>query len=145
MTHTLKRILIVDDDAIIRQTLRLLLRESGFEVVGEAHDGLRAMSLINKHKPGIVMLDINMPGASGLDVLTDIHSGYPNIEVIMISGSAQAEDVKTAVERGAAGYIVKPFNVKNVVQNVTRAIQLAVKKKQSTPAQDEAPQKAANE
>ena len=72
-----------------------------------------------------------MPGGSGLDVLIDIHNEFPDTEVIMISASANAEDVQTAVQRGAAGYIVKPFNVKNVVQNINRAIQTAVKKKQS--------------
>ena len=140
MTHVLKKILIVDDETIIRQTLRVILRSENYEVVGEAHDGIKAMELIKKHQPGIVLLDINMPGSSGLDVLIDIHKEFPDTEVIMISASANAEDVQTAVQRGAAGYIVKPFNVKNVVQNINRAIQAAVKRKQ-----DDATKKAANE
>ncbi len=123
-------ILIVDDDSMIRQALRILLRDSGFEVVGEAHDGIKAMEMLKKHKPGIVLLDINMPGSSGFDVLNDIHAENPETEVVMISGSASAEDVKTAMERGAAGYIVKPFNVKNVIQNIKRALQLQQRRKQ---------------
>jgi len=130
MTQIKNSILIVDDDSMIRQTLRILLRDAGFEVLGEASDGIKAMELLKKHKPGIVLLDINMPGSSGLDVLNDMHTEYPDIEVVMISGSASAEDVKTAVERGAAGYIVKPFNVKNVVQNIKRALQLQQRKKE---------------
>ena len=134
MSHVLKKILIVDDEAIIRQTLRVILRNENYEVMGEAHDGIQAMELVKKLQPGIVLLDINMPGSSGLDVLTEIHKEFPNIEVIMISGSATAEDVKTAMERGAAGYIVKRFNVKYVVQNINRAIQAAVRKKQAQPS-----------
>jgi len=130
MSQIKNSILIVDDDSMIRQALRILLRDAEFEVVGEAHDGMKAMEMIRKLDPGIVLLDINMPGSSGLDVLNDIHAEYPETEVVMISGSASAEDVKTAVERGAAGYIVKPFNVKNVIQNIKRALQVQQRKKQ---------------
>jgi len=128
MAHVLKKILVVDDDPIIRQTLRVLLRDAGFEVVGEAGDGIKAMEILESQKVGVVLLDIDMPGSSGLDVLCEIHEAYPSIEVVMLSGNANVEDVKTAKERGAAGYIVKPFNVNNVIQNINRAIQLAVEK-----------------
>lgn len=128
MAHILKKILVVDDDSIIRQTLRVLLRDAGFEVVGEASDGVKAMEILQTQKAGIVLLDIDMPGSNGLDVLKEIHSAFPGIEVVMLSGNASVEDVKTAKERGAAGYIVKPFNVNSVIQNINHAIQHAVEK-----------------
>ena len=122
----LRRVLIVDDDSIIRETLRILLRGEGFEVVGEAGDGIKAMEMMKKHTPALVLLDISMPGASGLEVLDDMRSEYPNTMVVMISGEANSETVKTAIERGAAGYIVKPFNMANVVQNLKRALQMGI-------------------
>lgn len=131
-TSDLRRVLIVDDDSIIRETLRILLRAEGFNVVGEASDGLKAMEMMKKHKPSLVLLDISMPGASGLDVLSDIRTEYPESSVVMISGEADAATVKTAIEGGAVGYIVKPFNIANVVQNLKRALQAGrMKKKKS--------------
>jgi len=122
----LKRVLIVDDDSIIRETLRILLRGENFDVVGEAGDGIKAMEMMKKHKPALVLLDISMPGASGLEVLDDMRAEYPNTMVVMISGEANSETVKTSIERGAVGYIVKPFNMANVVQNLKRALQLGM-------------------
>ena len=116
-----RKLLIVDDDSIIRQTLRILLRNNGFEVVGEAGDGMRAMEMIEKHKPNIVLLDITMPGTSGLEVLEEIKEKYPKIKVVMISGEASSDVVKQCIVNGAVGYIVKPFSTANVVQNLQRA------------------------
>ncbi|MDX1811375.1 MAG: response regulator [Gammaproteobacteria bacterium] len=121
-----KRVLIVDDDAIIRETLRILLRGEMFSVVGEAGDGIKAMEMMRKHKPAIVLLDISMPGASGLEVLQEIREKYPKTMVVMISGEAQADTVKAAIENGAVGYIVKPFNMANVMQNLKRALQIGI-------------------
>lgn len=128
-TSDLRRVLIVDDDSIIRETLRILLKAEGYVVVGEANDGLKAMSMLKKTKPSLVLLDITMPGVSGLELLEDIHKTYPEIMVVMISGEANAETVKTAIEGGAVGYIVKPFNTANVMQNLNRAIQTSVARK----------------
>lgn len=138
----LRRLLIVDDDAIIRETLRILLRGNGFDVVGEASDGIKAMQMMEKHNPGIVLLDISMPGASGLEVLEEIRQRYPKTQVIMISGEAKSDTVKQAVESGAVGYIVKPFNTANVVQNIQRVLRLANAARMKKQAQN--PPKAAS-
>lgn len=122
----IRRILIVDDDTIIRETLRILLRGNGFEVVGEAGNGIKAMEMVRKHKPAIVLLDISMPGTSGLEVLQEIRENFPQTNVIMISGEASQETVKTAIEKGAIGYIVKPFKIANVVENLQRAIKVGL-------------------
>lgn len=127
-----RRLLIVDDDSIIRETLRILLRGAGFEVVGEASDGIKAMLMMRKHRPAIVLLDISMPGASGIEVLQEIRTEFPEAKVIMISGEAKSETVKAAIEGGAVGYIVKPFNMANVVQNIQRALQANTVKKQKS-------------
>ncbi len=116
----------MDDDTIIRETLRILLRGNGFEVVGEAGNGIKAMEMVRKHKPAIVLLDISMPGTSGLEVLQEIRENFPQTNVIMISGEASQETVKTAIEKGAIGYIVKPFKIANVVENLQRAIKVGL-------------------
>jgi len=124
--HPLKRILIVDDDPDIRQLLKMMLRIEGYDVVGEASNGMDVMKKIEKTMPGIVLLDICMPGSSGFEVLEQVLDKHKELKVIMISGSSTSEDVARAIKKGAAGYIVKPFNTKNVVQNIQRAIQSAV-------------------
>lgn len=118
----LKRVLIVDDDQDIRLALRALLRDAGYEVIGEAPDGMKAMALVEKHKPSIVLLDILMPGTSGLDVLVEVLEGFPLTKVVMISSDATSDHVTTALERGASGFIVKPFNFNNVLKNIERAL-----------------------
>lgn len=116
-----KRALIVDDDQVIRLTLRALLRDAGYEVVGEAPSGEKSLELIEKHHPAVVLLDIVMPGESGLDVMLTIAEKYPLSRIVIISGDATSEHVRTALERGASGFIAKPFNFNNVVKNVDRA------------------------
>lgn len=117
-----KRIFVIDDDPDIRQMLSFLLRGVGYELVGQAGDGVDILLKIKKAKPSIVLLDINMPGVSGLDVLVEILETYPHVKVIMISGSSSSEDVQTAIRRGAAGYIVKPFNTAHVTKNIEHAL-----------------------
>lgn len=117
-----KRALIVDDDQVIRLTLRALMRDAEFEVVGEASNGIKAMELIEKHRPTVVLLDIVMPGESGLDIMLEIAEKFPLVRTVIISGDATSEHVKTALERGASGFIAKPFNFNNVIKNVDRAV-----------------------
>jgi len=121
-----KRALIVDDDQVIRLTLRALMRDAEFEVVGEASNGLKAMELIEKHHPSVVLLDIIMPGESGLDIMLEIAEKFPMVRTVIISGDATSEHVKTALERGASGFIAKPFNFNNVIKNVDRAVAEAI-------------------
>ncbi len=141
--NILKRVLIVDDDQDIRLALRALLRDASYEVVGEAADGKRAMELLIKHKPAIVLLDITMPGVSGLDVLTNIKSEFPITQVVMISSDATSEHVTTSLERGASGFIVKPFNFNNVIKNIERALveaTAAVKKAKNQVSSEQSPE-----
>ena len=124
----MRRIYIIDDDSDIRQMLSFILRGEGYETVGQASDGVDIMLKIKAATPAIVLLDINMPGVSGLDILKDIRETYPRIKVIMISGSSSSEDVQKAIKLGASGYVVKPFNTGQVVGNIERAIGTQKKK-----------------
>lgn len=115
------RILIADDNAVMRAVLRALLREAGYDVVGEAGDGAAAVELARRLAPDIVCLDIVMPKTDGLQALQEIRAARPDAVVLMISGSADRETVEAAVAGGASGYILKPFNAARVIETVKKA------------------------
>ncbi len=122
MTESLK-VLIVDDDSLIREMLRLILTESGLTVSGEAGDGATTRRLLEEDAPNVVLLDIVLPGEdNGLDLLRFIKKEYPEIHVIMVSGEPSSERVQTAIASGARGFIVKPFNAQNVMSAFKRLI-----------------------
>jgi len=123
-----RTVLIVDDDSMIRQVLRLILREAQFTVVGDAADGNEGLAACKRYKPDVVCLDINMPGTDGLSTLQRIKIELPETIVIMVTGDASATTVREAITKGAAGYIVKPFNAAKVVDAIEAAVK-AVKSK----------------
>jgi two-component system chemotaxis response regulator CheY len=125
-------VLIVDDDPMIRQVLRLILRESGYQVVDEAADGAEGLTAFRRYKPEVVCLDINMPGSDGLAILQQIKSEHPNTIVIMVTGEASATAVRESIAKGAAGYIVKPFNAAKVIDSLANTIK-AAQRVSSTP------------
>lgn len=104
----------MDDDTLMREVLKALLREEGFLVAGEARDGQSALAQIERTQPDLICLDVNMPGMSGLDVLKAIKSGANDCRVVMITGDASMSTVREAVGFGAVGYIVKPFKAGRV-------------------------------
>lgn len=108
------RVLIVDDDTLMREVLKALLRDEGFSLAGEAKDGVSALAQIDRTQPDLICLDVNMPGMSGLDVLKAIKEKCKDCRVVMISGDSSMATVREAVGYGAVGYIVKPFKAGRV-------------------------------
>ena len=129
MDDSKTRILVVDDDRLMREVLTAILRSDGFDVVGEARDGHAALTQVGKLSPEVVCLDVNMPGLSGLEVLKSIQSASPETVVVMITGDATMATVRDAVGNGAAGYIIKPFRA----GHVGRAIRAAMKGAEDSP------------
>jgi len=122
----LTSILIVDDNATMRTLLRGILRSdeaANYEVVGEANDCETALEQALKLRPDIVCLDIIMPKGNGLDVLKKIRTELPRTVVLMVSSSHDSATVKTAVNGGASGFIVKPFNSSTVLNVVAQAVE----------------------
>ena len=109
-----QRVLVVDDDMLIREVLKAILRSEGFKVVGEAKDGEGGIAQTGLLRPDAVCLDVSMPGMSGLDALKVLREKFPEVHVVMITGDASTATVRDAVTFGAAGYIIKPFNAKRV-------------------------------
>ena len=123
---SLASILIVDDNGTMRALLRGILRSdesSDYEVVGSASDCEMAMEQALKLRPDIVCLDILMPKGSGLDVLKQIRKELPQTVVLMVTGSSDSATVKAALDAGASGYIIKPFNSATVLSLINQAVE----------------------
>ncbi len=104
-------VLIVDDEPIIRSWIRTAVTNIGCEVIGEVAEGMQAVHRHGKQKPDITFLDIDMPDKNGLDALEEILAGRPDAFVVMVSAHSTFENVQVAIERGARGFIVKPFSI----------------------------------
>lgn len=113
-------ICIVDDNDLMRALLRSLLRGETYEVVGEARNGKIALEMIGRVTPRIVCMDVVMPEMDGLKALREIKEKYPAIAVVMITSNASAENVQEAIENGASGFIVKPFNAAKVIDTLAK-------------------------
>src|SRR3982750_1407305 len=102
------RILVAEDETIIRLDLRELLERSGFEVCAEARDGEEAVALAREHEPDLAIMDVKMPRLDGIEAARRILDGPP-IPIVMLTAYGQDELVNRAVEAGVFGYLVKPF------------------------------------
>nr|WP_275584622.1 response regulator transcription factor [Stenotrophomonas sp. NLF4-10] len=102
------RVLIVDDHTLVRAGLcRLLQGFAGVEVAAEASNAEQALELALQHHPDVVLLDLSLPGRSGLEALSDIRTRLPQARVVMMSMHDDTQHVRDALDRGAAGFVVK--------------------------------------
>jgi two-component system chemotaxis response regulator CheY len=113
-------VLIIDDNDMIREVLRVTLRSDGYNVVGEAADGASGLELVAKLKPDVLCLDILMPKISGLNVLKMVKTKLPRTAVLMITGQNDREVVQEALAAGASGFILKPFNTGTVLATMEK-------------------------
>ena len=115
-----KRILIVDDAAFMREMLRDLLTEEGFEIAAEAADGDEAVAAFAEYSPDLVMLDIVMPRKSGLEALREIIANDPDATIVMCSALGQESLVMEALDAGAKDFVVKPFKPERALEVVDK-------------------------
>lgn len=108
-------VLICDDAAFMRMTIRKILEKSEFEVVGEAEDGLMAVKLYEELKPDIVTMDITMPQMDGVAAVREIKKSYPDAKIVMISAMGQQTMVLESIEAGASNFLVKPFKEEKII------------------------------
>lgn len=121
-TNTRTKLLIVDDEKIIRKLCRTVLERAGYEVI-EASNGHKALALLRQNHIPVIISDINMPEMSGLELLKAIKSIAPNKEVIIMTGSASQDYEQEAMMYGAAGLLRKPFSPVSVLtEAVSRAL-----------------------
>lgn len=107
MTDKVKRVLICDDDPLMRKLLSKLLSMMGCEVVGGAEDGNEGIAMFKKHKPDLILMDINMPGKNGVDALGDIVKANTCTAVVMLSAMDDTTIAESCLHKGAVGYIRK--------------------------------------
>ncbi|MFN2747317.1 MULTISPECIES: response regulator [Bacillus] len=112
------RVLIVDDAKFMRDKLREILETENVQVAGEAENGEEAVSLYQKLKPDLVIMDITMPVKNGIEALKEMIAADPKVKVIMCTAMRQQRIVVEAIEAGAKDFIVKPFEETKVVEAV---------------------------
>jgi two-component system nitrate/nitrite response regulator NarL len=116
------RILIVDDHTLFRSGIKLVLqRHQGFEVVGEAGDGLEGVKRAIQLKPDVVLLDLHMPGTSGLEALRLLMEDIPETQVVMLTVSEDTEDLLETLRAGARGYLLKNIDTEFLLESIQRA------------------------
>jgi DNA-binding response OmpR family regulator len=110
-------VLIADDDPDIRMLVRLRLERSGYSVVA-ANDGLEALRLATEASPDLAILDVSMPGLSGVDVIRALRQRQSTLPVILLTGRAGDADVAEAANAGADAYVTKPFSPQELESRV---------------------------
>ena len=116
------KILIVDDAAFMRMMIKDILTKNGYEVVGEAANGIQAVELYKAHNPDLVTMDITMPEMDGIEAVKQIKAVNPGAKVIMCSAMGQQSMVMDAIKAGASDFIVKPFQAYRVLEAVKKIV-----------------------
>lgn len=114
-----RRVLIADDDSDIRELVRFKLEQAGHDLVA-VEDGAKAWAWLEEHRPDLAVLDITMPGLSGIDVLKRLRADerLADLPVILLTARGQDRDVDDGLDAGADDYIVKPFSPRQLVGRI---------------------------
>ena len=115
-------ILICDDAAFMRMMIKDILTKNGYNVVGEAENGIKAVEKYNETKPDLVLMDITMPEMDGIQALKKIKEGDPGAMIIMCSAMGQQAMVIESIQSGAKDFIVKPFQADRVLEAVKKVV-----------------------
>lgn len=116
-----RRVLVAEDEALIRMDLAEMLREEGYEIVGEAGDGQEAVELAESLKPDLVIMDVKMPRRDGIDAASEI-AAKRIAPIVILTAFSQRELVKRARDAGAMAYLVKPFNISDLIPAIEVAV-----------------------
>jgi DNA-binding NtrC family response regulator len=117
-----ERILVVDDEKLIRWSLQKNLSRAGYEVM-EAEDGIQALEVIEENGADLVLLDIRMPGKDGIEVLQHVVERHPEVPVILMTAHSSVEGAVDAMKRGAFNYLVKPFKQDEMLVLARKALE----------------------
>ena len=129
---------VVDDDASVRDALSVMLTLEGFQVFGFA-DGDSLLAAVRQHQPDCVILDVHMPGRSGLDILKELHQRQNAVPLFIISGQGDIPMAVDAIKNGALDFIEKPFHGETLVTRIREAIEGARQKAQAVAGSRLAP------
>ncbi len=118
----MKTVLVVDDAAFMRLSIKNMLQGTDYQVVAEAENGKEAIEKYLEHKPDIVTMDITMPVMTGIEAVRELVKKDPNAKVIMLSAMGQEQMVKDAILSGARSFIVKPFKQEILLKTFSQFI-----------------------
>ncbi len=121
MTEPSIRVVLVEDHDFYRQGLKEMLRGEGIQVVGDTSSGEDGVKLVQRVKPDVVLMDLNLPGISGAEATERIQEADPDVRVVMLTVSVESEDVLDALLAGAAGYLVKGSRLQELVSGIRAA------------------------
>jgi|AVFP01.1.fsa_nt_gi two-component system chemotaxis response regulator CheY len=116
--------MIVDDAPFIREVLSHIVTSEGLQVVAEAKDGTEVLPAARQAKPDVILMDIVMPGKSGIDATKEVLAEFPDVKVVACSTLDQQLIVNKAIEAGCIDYITKPFEKAKVIASIKRAAEL---------------------
>lgn len=116
------KVLIVDDAAFMRMMIKDILSKNGYEIVGEAENGIKAVEKWQELKPDLTTMDITMPEMDGITAVKEIKKMDPGAKIIMCSAMGQQAMVIEAIQSGARDFIVKPFQPDRVLEAVRKAV-----------------------
>ena len=117
-----KRVLIVDDAAFMRMIIKDILKGDGFEVVGEAANGVQAVEKYEELQPDVVTMDITLPEMDGIQAVRAICANHPEAKILMVSAIGQQALVMEALDAGASDFVVKPFQPAKVLEAVKKCL-----------------------
>jgi DNA-binding NarL/FixJ family response regulator len=116
------RLLIADDHVLFRQSLRSLLETHEVEVVGEAKDGREAIDLVARLDPDLVLLDLDMPGMTGIEAIPQILAARPNVKIVVLTASNEDAELFAALQAGAQGYLLKNLEANRFMDLLRRTL-----------------------
>lgn len=116
----MRKVMIVDDAAFMRITIKNILEKNDFVVVEEAENGLAAVDKYKEAKPDVVTMDITMPEMNGIDALKAIRAYDPEAKVVMVTAMGQEQLIMEAIMNGAKSFIVKPFKEAHVIETLEK-------------------------
>lgn len=115
----MKTVLVVDDAVFMRTTIKRMLEDQSFNVIGEASNGAEAVEMYRKLLPDVVTMDVTMPGMTGIEAVEAIISEHPNAKIVMVTALGQQKLIVDAIEKGAKDFVTKPFNPEQIIQVLT--------------------------
>lgn len=115
------RVLIIDDNELTRSLLQLILRSAKYDVVGDAADAQSGLAMAKSLFPDIILLDNNMPGGNGIDIVKPLRMALPKAIILMVTTSSEQEVIDAAIVAGASGFVLKPFNTQSVLNTIAES------------------------